>query len=51
MAGAGETATARFRLTAPPDATPGRTVVTAEVDLGDDWLGEAAETLLEVSRP
>ena len=51
VAGAGETATARFRLTAPRDATPGRTVVTAEADLGDDWLGEAAETLLEVSRP
>ena len=51
VAGAGETATAGFRLTAPRDATPGRTVVTAEVDLGDDWLGEAAETLLEVVAP
>ncbi len=45
----GGIATARFRITAPPDAPSGRIVLTAEVELGDDWLGEAAETLLEVA--
>ena len=44
----GETATFRFTLTAPSTATPGRVVVTADVDLGDDPRGELAETLLEV---
>ena len=51
VAPSGTTATARFRLTAPTDAPAGRIAVTAEVDLGGAWLGEAAETLVEVLRP
>jgi glyoxylase-like metal-dependent hydrolase (beta-lactamase superfamily II) len=44
----GETATDGFTIHAPAGAVPGRVVVTADVELGDRWLGEAAECLLEV---
>ncbi len=47
--GGGEIATFTFVLAIPADAIPGRTVVTAEIDLGGEPRGELAETLLEVS--
>ena len=46
--GGGETVTFSFSLAVPPTAAPGRVVVTADVDLGDQPRGELAETLLEV---
>ncbi len=46
--GGGETATITFVLDVPADAAPGRVVVTADVDLGDQPRGELAETLLDV---
>jgi len=46
--GGGKTAWLAFNLGAPVNAAPGRAVVTADVDLGDRPLGEAAESLLEV---
>ena len=46
--GGGETATLAFTVGAPLDAAPGRAVLTADVDLGDRRLGEAAESLVEV---
>jgi hypothetical protein len=38
-----------FTVVPPASAAPGRWIVTADVELGDTWLGEAAETLMEVS--
>jgi glyoxylase-like metal-dependent hydrolase (beta-lactamase superfamily II) len=46
--GDGGTAPFHFTLTVPSTPTPGRIVVTADIDLGDDRRGELAETLLEV---
>jgi hypothetical protein len=46
--GGGGSASLTFALAAPSDARPGRVVVTADIDLGDQPRGELAETLLEV---
>jgi glyoxylase-like metal-dependent hydrolase (beta-lactamase superfamily II) len=45
---AGDTATLAFTLSIPADAPPGRSVVTADIDLDDEPRGQLAETLLEV---
>jgi glyoxylase-like metal-dependent hydrolase (beta-lactamase superfamily II) len=37
-----------FEVRVPPDASPGRTVVTADITLGGEPRGELAECLLEV---
>jgi glyoxylase-like metal-dependent hydrolase (beta-lactamase superfamily II) len=47
-AGRGGTISMAFVVTVPPDARPGRTVVTADIELGGEPRGELAETLLEV---
>jgi glyoxylase-like metal-dependent hydrolase (beta-lactamase superfamily II) len=48
VAGGGSVAAIDFRITVPSRAVPGRTVVTAEVDIGGEPRGELAETLVEV---
>ena len=42
------TAAIPFRITAPAGATPGRVVLTADVDIDGEPRGELAETLVEV---
>ena len=46
--GGGATAELDFTLFVPPDAAPGRVVVTADVEIDGEPRGELAETLLEV---
>ena len=45
---AGDTAILVFTLSIPANAPPGRSVVTADIDLDDEPRGQLAETLLEV---
>jgi len=49
--GDGQTAAFTVTITAPRSASPGRSIVTADLELGGDPRGEVAECLIQVAAP